>query len=189
MSILVSIYHQINNNNTPCEAARWWRHDRASQDSRVKFKSRAFPSDSAFLRRGFSIYLRGRFARRRARATLGCHLDDVTHRASVPRARCFVDTTAARPRGKWRAAAAWNTSLIWACRSRTSGGSERKKNKTTTTPVHTDELFSFSAEEVSHQFKFNRSGSSCSPWGGKRLKLSVARKLRERHLLPPRAST
>lgn len=61
--------------------------------------------------------------------------------------RRHIGATIAPTRGKWHAAAGWNTSSIWAFRSRTFGKAAVRSPK----PGHTDKTFSCSAEEVSHR--------------------------------------
>lgn len=70
-----------------------------------------------------------------------------THTPRLCPARRHIDAAAARARGKWRAAAGWSTSLIWASRSRTSGKAAVRSAK----PGHTDKPVSCSAEEVSRR--------------------------------------
>lgn len=96
-------------------------------------------------------------------------------------ARRHIDAVAARARGKWRAAAGWSTSLIWAFRSRTSGKAAVRSAE----PVApTSQCPARRKRSVT---SLCRSRSSCWRWG-RYFKLLVARKLREWHLLPPRTS-
>lgn len=145
----VSNYHQRHQNHEQTVKCGWevmtsriWLSLNQIQQRFVFFLER-IPADRHYTRFSIRPHLcADASARRRSGILPGWR-----HTPRLCGARRHIDAAAARARGKWRAAAGWSTSLIWAFRSRTSGKAAVRSAK----PGHTDKPVSCSAEEVSHR--------------------------------------